>query len=110
MGIFGVSTSLIIHSQIILVGITFIVISFGAEFSVNWSKMAAAGVQVSVQTEASEVEVEDQDIPLFVKTFEEAEKVIKHFELREVARFASWKSDNAFAKDNGKARSRPTQG
>ena len=45
-----------------------------------------------------------------MKTLEEAEKIIKRYELREVARFASWKSDNAFAKDNGKARSRPTPG
>ena len=72
--------------------------------------MAAAGMKVSVKPEASEVEVEDQDIPLFVRTFEEAEKIIKRYELREVARFASWKSDNAFAKDNGKARSWPTSG
>ena len=72
--------------------------------------MAAAGVQVSVKPQASEVEVEDQEIPLFVKTFQEAEKIIKCYELREVARFASWKSDKAFAKDNDKARSRPTPG
>ena len=72
--------------------------------------MAAAGVQVSVKPEASEVEVEDQDIPLFVTMFEEAEKIIKCYELRDVARFTSWKSDNAFAKDNGKAGSRPTPG
>ena len=68
---------------------------FSAKFSEKRNKMADASQQ---NTESSEEADESQKTPVFVKRFQEAETVIKRFELETVAKFASWKTDKAFGK------------